>query len=207
MRIVRKYKSVMLVVLFLLAGDFMQGQEVVTMPNTSPTLAVSSNLLYDATTSMNLGVEFQVKEKWTLKIPVTYNPWDWHDNKKFKLWLVQPELRKWICEPFTGSFFGVHAHYGEFNVGGIDLFGEDFLPTFKTTRFEGKLYGAGLSYGYNWYLAPRWSLEGTIGLGYARVEYDRYDCQECGSKKSAKTESENYFGPTQVGLSLIYIIK
>ncbi|MDR0833506.1 MAG: DUF3575 domain-containing protein [Candidatus Symbiothrix sp.] len=207
MRIIKKYKAVMLVVFLLLGAGFAQAQEVVTMPNTSPTLAVSTNLLYDATTSMNLGVEFQVQEKWTLKIPVTYNPWEFQDNKKFKLLLVQPELRKWFCEPFTGSFFGVHAHYGIFNVGGVDLFGDDFLPNLKKWRYEGKLYGVGVSYGYDFYLAPRWSLEASIGVGYARIDYDRYDCHECGSKQNTKPESENYFGPTQVGLSLIYIIK
>ena len=38
-------------------------------------IAVKSNLLYDATTTVNLGLEFGLARKWTLDIPVNYNPW------------------------------------------------------------------------------------------------------------------------------------
>ena len=40
-----------------------------------PLLAVKSNLLYDATTTMNLGIEFGLAPKWTLDISGNYNPW------------------------------------------------------------------------------------------------------------------------------------
>ena len=36
---------------------------------------MKSNLLYDATTTMNLGLEIGLARKWTLDIPVNYNPW------------------------------------------------------------------------------------------------------------------------------------
>ena len=38
-------------------------------------IALKSNLLYDATTTMNLGLEFGLARKWTLDVPVNYNPW------------------------------------------------------------------------------------------------------------------------------------
>ena len=38
-------------------------------------VALKSNLLYDATTTMNLGLEFGLARKWTLDVPVNYNPW------------------------------------------------------------------------------------------------------------------------------------
>ena len=37
-------------------------------------VALKSNLLYDATTTMNLGLEFGLARKWTLDVPVNYNP-------------------------------------------------------------------------------------------------------------------------------------
>ncbi|GHT02303.1 hypothetical protein AGMMS49525_05580 [Bacteroidia bacterium] len=200
----------MLAALLLLTYSSTRAQSTTTLPNLSPTLAISSNLLYDATTSMNFGLELRVSETWTLKLPVTYNPWELKDNKKFKFLLVQPEIRKWLCEPFAGHYFGLHAHYGLLNMSklteldGVNFSGINF-SYLKDHRYEGYLFGAGLSYGYNFYLAPRWNLEANIGLGYARLEYDRYECQECGKKE--KTGSADYFGPTQVGLSLIYIIK
>lgn len=59
--------------------------------------AVKTNLLYDATTTMNLGVEFGLSPKWTLDVSGNYNPWTFSKNKKWKHWLVQPEARYWFC--------------------------------------------------------------------------------------------------------------
>ncbi|MCL1937165.1 MAG: DUF3575 domain-containing protein [Candidatus Azobacteroides sp.] len=190
-----------MVVLFALFSLF-QGQaqnEVKTGKNTSPVFAISSNILYDATTSMNLGMEWKVANRFTLKLPVTYNPWTFNDNKKFKFILVQPELRWWLCEPFSGHFFGLHAHYASFNVGGVGF------NRMKPYRYEGYLYGAGISYGYQIYLAPRWNLELNIGGGFVHVDYDKYNCEKCGDLLGHG--KKNYFTPTQAGISLIYILK
>ena len=54
-------------------------------------------------------------------------------------------------------------------------------------------------------LKKRWSIEASVGLGYARIEYEKYPCAECGSR--LKSDTRNYFGPTKVGISLIYLIK
>ena len=162
-------------------------------------VALKSNLLYDATTTLNVGLEVGLSPKWSLDLPVNYNPWEFSDNKKLKHWLVQPELRYWFCERFNGHFLGLHGHASQFNVGGIKLFG------LEDSRFEGNLYGGGLSYGYHWILNTRWSIEATIGLGYAYIDYTEYECARCGSEKDKGTR--NYFGPTKAGISLIYIIK
>ena len=75
----------------------------------------------------------------------------------------------------------------------------------KEYRFEGYGYGGGISYGYNFFLGIRWSIEANLGIGYARLHYDKYKCQKCGEKVG--TESRNYFGPTKAGISLIYYLK
>ena len=45
----------------------------------------------------------------------------------------------------------------------------------------------------------------TIGVGYARLEYDKYARGDGGEKLGHNTH--NYFGPTKIGLSFIYVIK
>ena len=72
-------------------------------------------------------------------------------------------------------------------------------------KFAIKIYGAGISYGYHWILKNRWSMEATIGAGYARLNYDKYACGKCGEKLGHN--NKNYFGPTKIGLSIIYTIK
>lgn len=165
----------------------------------SQVVGLKTNILYDATSTLNLGLEVGLSPKWSLELPVNYNPWEFSGNKKMKHWLVQPELRYWLCDRFGGHFFGLHGHAGGFNVGGIKLFG------LEDSRFEGNLYGAGLSYGYHWILSSRWSIEATIGLGYAYIDYSEYPCEKCTPKLSDGTR--HYFGPTKAGISLIYIIK
>jgi Protein of unknown function (DUF3575). len=165
----------------------------------NPTVALKTNLLYWATTTPNLGLEIGLSKKITLDISGNYNPWSFSDNKKVKHWLVQPELRYWTCERFNGHFFGLHGHYAQFNFSCIKPLG------MKGHRYEGDLYGAGLSYGYHWILNKRWSVEATIGVGWAHVDYDKYSCNECSAK--IKSDNKNYFGPTKVGINLIYVIK
>lgn len=163
-------------------------------------VGVKTNLLYDATSTLNLGVELGLAKQWTLDLSGNYNGWLSTDKHKLKHWLIQPEVRYWLCQKFNGHFVGLHAHYAKFNAGGIGL-----VQSLKHARTQGTLYGAGLSYGYQWILNDRWGIEGTFGIGYARVNYDKYRCWTCSEKQGPN--HKNYFGPTKVGVTLIYVIK
>ena len=59
------------------------------------TAALKTNLLYDATSTINLGVEFKLNSIWTLDISGSVNHWPFSDNRNMKLWLVQPYLHWW----------------------------------------------------------------------------------------------------------------
>lgn len=82
-------------------------------------LAIKSNLLYDLTTSLNLGGEIRCDDTHTFSLSVNYNPWNFSGNKKMKHFLVQPEYRKWLNEAFTGGFIGLQVHYALYNFGGM----------------------------------------------------------------------------------------
>ena len=176
-------------------------------------VAVKSNLLYDATSTFNLGFEFGIAPRWTLDIPVNYNPWTFSENRKMKHWLVQPEVRWWSCTRFSGHFLGVHALGGEYNWGGMlpwgfrtgKMFGSVENKNIQNHRYEGWTVGAGFSYGYHWVLGNRWGLEATVGVGYAYLDYDKYPCEKCGRRIAR--ESKHYVGPTKAGVTLIFMIK
>lgn len=165
----------------------------------SQKVAVKSNLLYDATTTINIGLEFGLGDKSSLDLTGNYNPWKF-GNYRLKHWLIQPEIRYWFCERFNGHFLGVHGHYAEYNIGGLF-----FNDNMKNNRYQGHLYGGGISYGYQWILNNRWNLEATIGVGYARLSDDKYPCIHCGEK--IKSENRNYWGPTKAGVTIVYFIK
>ncbi|MGI6074559.1 MAG: DUF3575 domain-containing protein [Fermentimonas sp.] len=154
--------------------------------------------------SPNLQLELKTGAKSTLELGAGFNPFTFSDNKKAKHWLAQPEIRYWFCEPFNGSFFGFHLLGGQMNVGGWDI-NVGRLSKFKDHRYQGWFYGAGVSYGYQWILSPRWNFELNLGGGYARLEYDKFPCAKCGVKEDSG--NYNYFGVTKAAISLVYMIK
>jgi len=170
----------------------------------TPRFSLKTNLLYDMTTTVSLGTEFKLARKITFDVPFHLNPWTFNteENVKFKFMLVQPQLRFWTCEVFNGHFFGLHGHYGYYNVSALP--NPPFSEKMNQSRFEGQLYGAGLSYGYQWIIGRRFGLEFEIGGGYAKLEYDEYSCQVCARENIAKVKE--YWGLTRLGLSLIYFI-
>lgn len=247
-------------------------------------MAIKTNLLYDATTTINLGYEVALNHKTTFDIRMNYNPWTlgskWvglHENEqtgpsasqrdtKLKHFALQPEVRRWFCEKFNGHFLGVHLHGGVFNVGAIKLpfdwgrykdedgkylgvYPETMNPVGKPNTpiqgvaykisgeaypglgvangtklethdelwgnadkdgiyinsYEGWFIGAGVSYGYHLIMSPRFSMEFSVGVGYAYLGYDKNRCTNC--KKKLDEKSTHYFGPTQASIALVYMLK
>ncbi len=171
-------------------------------------IAVKSNLLYDATLSPNFGAEIALAPKWSAELSGNINAWTLSDGKRWKHWLVQPEVRYWLCDRFSGHFFGAHLLGGQYNVGGIRGLSHDFLglqlSRLGSERFQGWFAGAGIAYGYTWILARHWSIEAEIGIGYVYRRYDVYPCAHCGTKIE-QNKSRNYVGPTKAALNLIYV--
>ena len=118
--------------------------------------------------------------------------------------LAQPEWRFWSCERFNGFFWGIHGLGGEFNIANTNLpFG---LTSFaENARYEGYFYGGGISIGAQWILGKRWNFEASIGGGYARYHYDKYECGECGAKIGEDTK--NYWGVTKASISFVYFLR
>lgn len=172
-------------------------------------VGIKTNLLYGGVTfTPNLGVEIGLGRRTTIDIAAGYNPWNVNGNragnKKLAHFIVQPEFRYFLNERFNGHFFGVHALYSEYNISKHELpmlFGKGS----RDYRFQGSGYGGGISYGYQLILGHHWNLEFQVGVGYVRLDYDKYNCTTCGTKIGSL--HKNYFGPTKAGISLIYIIK
>jgi len=167
---------------------------------------IKTNLLYWGTATPNIGAEMAIGQKSTIDLQMGYNPWNLNgsetNNKKIAHWAIQPEYRYWFCEKFMGHFVGAHPFYAEYNISGykIPLLLESSA---KNHRYKGNMYGVGVSYGYQLALSRYFNMEFTLGVGYARMNYDKYACTRCGDKLG--NESRNYLGPTRVGVSLMYI--
>ncbi len=161
----------------------------------SQTVGVKTNILYDAVTAANIGVEFGVAPKWSIDISGNFKSWDLNPDIRTRHLLVQPEVRYWFCEQLNGSFVAAHAVYAHFNWGNI-------WPA-DNYRYQGDLGGIGVAYGYSWPLSKSWNMEAELGAGYVYAIYDKYPCQECGRKIS--DGRKGFFTPTKAAISLIYV--
>lgn len=98
---------------------------LLTSLTVSGQVAVKTNVLYDATSTPNLGVEVGVGGKSTINLVYGLNPWKFnsssHGERYAKHWVIMPEYRWWQCSRFNGHFFGVHAMGGQMNVANVSL--------------------------------------------------------------------------------------
>lgn len=182
--------SLLLLLLWQLGGGSLRAQRV----------ALKSDLLLWATTTPNAGVEAALGRRLTLSATLAYNAWKFSGSTRLNLYLAEPELRYWFCRRFEGHFVGVHARYAHYNIGGLS-----FIAGLRDRLVQGYLYGGGLTYGYHWAIGERWGLEAVIGVGYNRLQYDKYRCAECDERIG--TFVQNYFGVTRAGVSLIYFLR
>ena len=156
-------------------------------------LGVKTNLAAWAGTIMNVAVDVQVSEHFSVELPVLWCPWYISDNHAIKTFTIQPEARYWLSKPGAGHFFGVHAHVGWFNVKwNRDRYQDTDRP----------LLGAGISYGYLLPFNEHWAGEFTLGAGYANMRYDTYYNMDNGARIDTRTK--NYWGITRIGLSVVY---
>lgn len=191
----RRKLTIMVILLTLFAH--MKAQEA----------AVKTNLIGDALLSPNLGVEIGLAPRWTIDVTGQINAWTLSNERRWKHWVVQPEIRHWFCDRFSGHFIAAHMHGGQYNFGGFDgklhFLGTD-ARKLEHARYQGWFVGAGVAYGYAWILNRHWNLEAEIGLGYSYTRYDKYPCAECGSKLETN-KPHHYVGPTKLAINLVYL--
>ena len=170
--------------------------------------AIKTNLIYDATATLNLGVEMGLAPHWTFDLSGNYHPWDLPSKPMFRHAMLQPELRYWFCDRFSRHFVAVHGLGGIYNVAnlptaGDKFFGKDLTPL-SQYRYQGWFAGAGVAYGYDFILGEHWNLELEVGIGYIYSEYDKYECEKCGLQLAYR-EPVKFFGPTKAAVNFVYL--
>lgn len=197
----RTIKLLLVTGLLLTIGTTLRGQVPVDRNEIYlPKFGLKTNALVLASSTFSVGFEVGLAKKLTLEVMGSYNPWKFKDFQ-LKHWLVQPELRYWLCERFRGSFFGAHVYYGQMQLHNLKVLKMEHY------HYDGYSIGAGLSYGYQWMISKRWSMEATVGFGYSRMKYDKYDEPERSVERWHDIDYHYFFAPTKIGLSFIYMIK
>lgn len=175
-------------------------------PVRAQSFAVKTNLIYDATATVNVGMEVGLAPRWTFDLSGNLNTWSKNEYTKWKHWMVQPEARYWFCDRFSRHFIGAHLLTGAFNFGNINnnisFLGTDF-SVLSDYRYQGYAYGAGLAYGFAFVLSKHLNLELEVGAGYVYLDYEKFECADCGRKVGEG--NHHYVGPTKAAINLVYL--
>lgn len=163
--------------------------------------AVRTNVLYDAFLLPTLGLEWRVNRDLGIKLDGSLSWWGGEHGRVQKMWLVNPEVR-WHLLPDKRFYAGVSGSYGEYNIYKYPL--GSILS--KDTGYQGKLWNAGLTVGYQLYLSRDLSIDFNLGLGYTRSEYDSFGMTDGVRVYKERNKTNNFWGPTQAGISLVWTI-
>lgn len=172
-------------------------------------MAVKTNLLYDAALIPNIGVEFYLKDGWSIGAGWMYG-W-WKKDRIHWYWRAyggDVTVRKWLGKkaeekPLTGHHIGVYGQVltYDFETGGRGYMGgEPGGSLFDRANFVG-----GIEYGYALPVARRLNLDFSIGIGYMGGKYHEYvPMDDCYVWQA--TKQRHYFGPTRLEVSLVWLL-
>ncbi|WP_337757964.1 DUF3575 domain-containing protein [Alistipes finegoldii] len=164
-------------------------------------LAVRTNVLYDAMLLPTLGVEWRINRNVGVKLDGSLAWWGGSSDKVQKMWLLNPEVR-WYLLRDKRFYVGASGNYGQYNmykypIGSI---------VSKDTGYQGSMWNAGVTVGYQLYLSRCFSVDFNLGLGYTRFDYDTFGITDGVRVYKERDRTKNFWGPTQAGISLVWTI-
>jgi outer membrane protein OmpA-like peptidoglycan-associated protein len=168
-------------------------------------VTLKTNLLYDALLLPNLSAEWYMGKDWSLVVEGNWSWWTF--DKPIQNWwyhriqVAGIELRKWVKSPYPlqGHAVGVYTMLGNYDVR--------FFTKGEYTKgsLSYQSWSAGLSYAYSFPIARRLNLEVEVAAGYVAGRYYSYDyCLEHNHWAQQAMYNRNYFGPTRIGVSLVW---
>ena len=177
-------------------------------------VAVKTNLLFDAVTALNYGVEVPFGPHFSLAWE-HYFPW-WHSKKELRYCLqyltLGGEARWWFApktQPATEKRQIRDALVGHY-LGAYGFWGKSDLQWNQLGRYQVyPVWSAGLTYGFAFPVSKHLNLELSASVGYARIPYQHYTPSDNWQILWRDREGAgvlHYFGPTKVQVSLVWPI-
>lgn len=164
-------------------------------------MSIKTNMLYDLAAVPNIGAEFYLGGNFSV-----FGNWNyawWKSDSKAWYWRIYGGdlgLRYWLgkesrLKPLTGHHLGL---YGQMITYDIEWGNKGILAD----RWS---WTVGLEYGYSLPIARRLNLDFTFGVGYHWGLFDEYIPLD-GHYVWQATKRRQYFGPTKLEVSLVWLI-
>ena len=169
--------------------------------------AIKTNVPLLLVGTPNVGMEFTVSQQFTTNLDILWMPYMFKKHEEVLRALVGSADLRYYVKPryyYTNNMYdcfylGPYVEAGNFNIGFWR--GEER----ESYRYKGWGISAGLSLGYKFYLSKRFRLDLNLGLGYAHLQYDKYQLGgEWADYPLELKDTRAWFGPTKFGVHLVY---
>ena len=169
--------------------------------------AIKTNVPLLLVGTPNVGMEFTVSQQFTTNLDILWMPYMFKKHEEVLRALVGSADLRYYVKPryyytnnmYDGFYLGPYVEAGNFNIGFWR--GEER----ESYRYKGWGISAGLSLGYKFYLSKRFRLDLNLGLGYAHLQYDKYQLGgEWADYPLELNDTRAWFGPTKFGVHLVY---
>ena len=169
--------------------------------------AIKTNVPLLLVGTPNVGLEFTVSQQFTTNLDILWMPYMFKKHEEVLRALVGSADLRYYVKPryyytnnmYDGFYLGPYVEAGNFNIGFWR--GEER----ESYRYKGWGISAGLSLGYKFYLSKRFRLDLNLGLGYAHLQYDKYQLGgEWADYPLELKDTRAWFGPTKFGVHLVY---
>lgn len=171
--------------------------------------ALKTNLVWDAVSVINIGVEVLIGNRLSVVAEVVHPWWrSWSCNYTMQIESYHGEIKYWLGnrnnrEKLTGWSVGAYGGWGRYDV-----------QPFTETGVQGEFSDFGIELGYAHPIARNLHLEYTIGAGYVCTTYNdykmAYETDEYGDIKVIPypwmTNKLSAVLPTRFGVSLVWVI-
>lgn len=171
------------------------------------TVALKTNVLFDAVLMPNVGIELPVAQKWSIALDWTYGWWRLCTDNYWRMYGGDIEGRYWLSPQAHHTYSGHHiGAYAQMLTYDFEFGGKGYMGGKPHGSIWDKAsYGAGISYGYALRVAQHLSIDFTIGLGYLGGDYQEYH-PDNGCYVYDRTRRLNYFGVTRAEIQLVWLI-
>lgn len=169
--------------------------------------AIKTNLLYDAATAINIGIEVPIRDHWSVAFDWVGPWWSLYNKQKyFQIMNGNMEGRYWFGNredkyQLTGWFAGASVGGGIYDI----MFRYD-----KGIQGEFQSYSLVGGYAHAINHSGTLRMEYSLGLGMLQSEYVKYwwdDFDYALISPSPQTWKTTWLGPTKAQVSLVYMLK
>ncbi len=166
-------------------------------------LFLTTNLLYDAALIPNIGMGVSVTDRLTIIADWMFARWSNRDRHRYwRIYGGDAEIRYRIGSLRDGSPLGGH-HIGVY--GSMACYDFQAGRNHKGFLSDKWNYAVGISYTYSLPISTHLNLDFNFGVGYLWGTYKKHTpIDDCDVWLS--THKMGWFGPTKVGVSLVWLI-